>query len=238
MFSNIEDYFCSIANSSGLYGLFSVPGLGKRELLMYVSHLIVREKRGIPLVFSLELSAEQWKSEMENYGLAPECVMICDRACPSIETIREEVNKNAPSVILIDHLELIDDKEIICKLKEIAEDYHVPIIVSSHLTRRSGDNDPVYRRPDMIDSLYVYRRLYGGTRTIDSFFDDMGQFNDILLLHRCHDWYRGIGVGHAFNICNEAELKIISDWHSQPYSLYFDYSVIMNNGKAFHQQAL
>lgn len=220
----LDNFFCDINAEPGLYGLHSVPGLGKQELIMYISHMIVRRNKGKPLIIT-ELSEKQWKTEMGEYGLSTKGITIIEykEGC----SIRKIIKEFSPTIIFIHlysrHLLLTDDQTSISRLKDLSLEYSVSIVLLIHLYRNSGDNDPVYRRPQLYDLIDTYPR----DKTIGEFTEDMRKFNAIVFLHRCHDWYRNIGIGHAFHICNEAELMVFKFGFSPHESIYFDFSQII-----------
>jgi hypothetical protein len=215
----INDLFCNIQRTPGLYGLYSIPGLGKRELLMYICQMLVKRTQAHPLIFSLELSDEQWKKNMLEYGFGTEGIVVEDSAW-EIDDMRQCIEKHLPTIVFVDDLKLIETPDVINKLKGISTDYSISVIVTANLARNSGDSDPVYRRPQLFDLIYTC----DNKKTIGEFKNDLYQFTTVMLLHRNHDWYRSIGVGRAFHICNEAELKIVCGVNMRPQTIYFDFS--------------
>ena len=97
---DIDIFLLDLYESPGLYGLFSVPGLEKHVLLMHAAHLIAVNK-GKPLVFTLELSKEQWRDQMEKRRLSTDGITIIDTPRPSPDTIRMYIKNHSPSIILI-----------------------------------------------------------------------------------------------------------------------------------------
>ena len=215
----IDDLFINIQETPGLYGLYSVTGLGKRDLIMYICHMLALQAHGNPLVFSLELSAEQWMKRMLEYGLSTDGISVEDSSW-KISEMKQCIEKHSPTIVFVDYLKLIDDPDAINKLKVVSDEFSIPVVVKDNLGRNSGDNDPVYRRPQLFDLI----NTCDNNRTIGDFKKNLRQFTAIMLLHRSHDWYRNIGGGHAFHICNEAELKIIKFDYARPRTIYFDYS--------------
>ena len=218
---SVDDFFYEIHEHHGLYGLFSVTGLGKRELFMYICHMLSLRKRR-PLVFSLELSKEQWKKQMMEYGLITEGVMVEDSSW-KLSEMKTCIKKCTPTIVFIDYLALIRDEDVIVRLKELSVEYSLSIVVAANLARNSGDNDPVYRRPQLYDLIYTYHN----DKTIGDFKHDMSQYTAIMLLHTSHDWYRNIGIGRALNICNEAEITCVTFDYRRPRTVFFDFSDII-----------
>ena len=224
---NIEDYFCNLINTSNLYLLCSPPGFGKHKLFMYISHLYAERHMGHSLVHSLEMSEQQWKNEMALNGFDMSGLYIDDNACCSVEDIRKNIKLYSPVIVMIHYLGLLEDEDSIPKLKQLAKDYSIPIIVSLNLGRNCGDRDPMYRRPQLFDLIYTN---YYSKKTIDELREDI-YGSEIIFLHRNHDCDRSIGSAYRYNFSSTAELIINNNTEifSGPQSIFFNYDYIFND---------
>ena len=221
--TSIEDYLCDLVNDPKLYLLCSPHGFGRHKLYMYINHLYEERHIGRTLVHTLEKTEEKWKKCMLLYGFNMSGLYIDDNYRCSVEDISHNIEMYSPAIVMVHYLDLLDDEDSIPKLKHLATDYSIPIIVSFNLARNCGDRDPMYRRPQLFDLIYTN---YYAKKSINQLREDL-LGSEILFLHRNHDCDRGIGTAYRYNFSEMAELIITSKvMFSGPHSIFFNYGVI------------
>ena len=207
MFGSMSSIQCVIDAMSrkGLYGMFSPPGFGKTTLMMYIAHKLSVSGHKC-LIFSLEMSREKWIDRMHELRMNTDHIVIDDTMGTDMNRIREIICREKPQIVFIDYLALLKDEyAALIRMKRIAYDFSLSVLVSGNLVRSSGDRDPFYRRPDLYDLTY----LQSNKGTIEEMHCAIHSMDLIMFLHRHHDCDRGIGVAHRYNLSNSAELIII-----------------------------
>ena len=171
---------------------------------MYISHIFAERNIGKTLIVTIEKSKQQWESEMLNYGYDISGTFIIDNSDIAVNDIRKCVEKTSPEIVMINDFGLINDTEVIGKFEQLSKDYSIPVMVSIHLGRNCGDHDPMYRRPQLFDLIFI--RQYRD-KTLNEFTRDFcSPDTTIMFLHRNHDCERGIGAAYRYNIGDMAEL--------------------------------
>ena len=161
---------------------------------------------------------------MALYGFDMSGLFIDDKGFCSAD-IRQNIEKYSPKIVMIHNLGLLEDEDSIPKLKQLARDYSIPIIVSFNLGRNCGDRDPMYRRPQLFDLIYTN---YYSKKTIDELREDVFD-SEIIFFHRNHDCDRGIGSAYRYNFSEMAELIIYDTYiFAGPQSVFFNYGYIFN----------
>ena len=128
-----------------LIEVFANPNFGTTSLRMKLVNEINKEKEGVSIIISLEVSEEHWKQRMLSMGLSIENIVVLDDPCITIEAIESSIKEfQQINVIVIDYLGLMD-KEVAEQIKNVSKKYALPIVVLGFLARNSGDFDPRHR---------------------------------------------------------------------------------------------
>ena len=198
---------------------------------MYIAHTLSASGHKC-LVFSLEMTREQWFKRMHKLQMNTDHIVIYDEAGPDIDRVREVICQEKPQIVFIDYLELLkeDAYSALVGLKEIALEFSVSVLVTGNIARSSGDRDWFNRRPTLYDLTYL--RSKNGT--IAEVHKAINSMDLIMFLHRHHDCERGIGYAHRYNLSNAAELIIIKEYYPLNYlpdACYFDIRDLVERGE-------
>lgn len=214
---SIKDLIDTLSSKSGLYGLFANPAFGSTTLSMQIARSVADTSGGTAIFFSLELPKEYLWERMRSIGLSLEHFVIVDALCPTAQMIEDTIkNTENVRIVVIDYLELLE-QGIIQKLRDIAKQYTVPMLVCGRLGRNSGDFDPNHR-PELFTARALHESPYG-SRDLAHLRD----FDFLALLHRDHDCDRGTGAAHRYNISNTTELIIKIHRFGRLGSIFFEW---------------
>lgn len=215
---NMKDITSTISKHSGLYGVFANTSFGTTTLSMQIAGSVVDISDGTAIVFSLELSKEQWHKRMLSIGLPLYSLTVIDEPLLTDQIIENTIkNISNTKLVVIDYLELLTS-DTSQQLRSIAKKYSIPILVCGKLSRNSGDFDSD-KRPDLISAYALH-----GARQLVCLQD----FDFLALLHREHDCDRGIGTAHRYNISNTTELIIKVNRFGEIGSVFFHWNEQQN----------
>lgn len=194
---NMKNLIDTLSSRSGLYGVFANPEFGTTTLLMQIARIAVdNNNSGRAIIFFLELSKEMWYKRMLSIGLSVDRIVVVDNPCPTEQIIKDTIESTENArLIVIDFLELLDPNTS-QKLRDIAEQYSIPIFVCGKLARNSGDFDP-NNRPELITALALFESPFSSKKLVH-----LKEFDFLALLHRDHDCDRNIGIARRYNISN------------------------------------
>ena len=217
---DMKDLINTISTKSGIFGVFANYGFGSTTLLMQIAGAVADINKGTVIVFSPEWLKEHWYERMQSIGLFTENFVVIDDFSPKIETIKSAINntKNV-KLILIDYLELLDPG-VPEELVQISEKYSMPILISGHLRRDSGDYDP-NKRPELYSVPSIRNELPTSPHHV---FLHLCRYDFFALLHREHDCDRGIGTAHRYNIKNTTELIVKKNRFGNLNSIFFEWN--------------
>ena len=108
------------------------------------------------------------------------------------------------------------DPDVPEELVQISKKYSIPILISGHLSRNSGDYD-LNKRPELYSVLSIRRELH-------RVFLHLCCYDFFALLHREHDCDRGIGTAHRYNIKNVTELIVKRNRFGNLNSIFFEWN--------------
>lgn len=153
---------------------------------------------------------------MQSIGLSTENFVVIDDFSLKRETIKTAINntKNV-KLILIDYIEVVDP-DVPEELVQISKKYSIPILISGHLCRNSGDYD-LNKRPELYSVPSIRRELH-------LVFLHLCCYDFFALLHREHDCDRGIGTAHRYNIKNVTELIVKRNRFGNLNSIFFEWN--------------
>lgn len=204
----INDLLDTLSEHNGIYGLFANPGFGTTILSMQIAEAVAKTTNAEVVVFSLEMSKEQWYQRMKSTGLSVDRIKVIDDFQVSSNLIETTIkNTQNARLVIIDYLNLLD-YDVCQELPRISKAYSVPIFVCGKLPRNSGDFDP-HKTPELISVPYQLLQLH--------------QYDFLALLHREHDCDRNIGTAHRYNISNSVELIVKINIFGKIGKIYFEW---------------
>ena len=219
---DMKDLINTISTKSGLFGVFANYGFGSTTLLMQIASAVADINKGTVIVFSPEWRKERWYGRMQSIGLSTENFVVIDDFSLKRETIKTAINntKNV-KLILIDYIEVVDP-DVPDELVQISKKYSIPILISGHLCRHSGDYD-LNKRPELysVPSITIRRELPTSPHRV---FLYLCCYDFFALLHREHDCDRGIGTAHRYNIKNVTELIVKRNHFGNLNSIFFEWN--------------
>lgn len=214
---DMKDLINTISTKAGLFGVFANYGFGSTTLLMQIASAVADINKGTVIVFSPEL---WWSERMQSIGLSTENFVVIDEFFPKRETIKTAIdNTKNVKLILIDYLELLDP-DVPEELVQISEKCSIPILISGHLHRDSGDYD-LNKRPELYSVPSIRRELPTSPHHV---FLHLCRYDFFALLHREHDCDRGIGTAHRYNIKNATELIVKRNCFGNLNSIFFEWN--------------
>lgn len=189
-----EKMMSEITSKPGLTTIWSRPSFGKTTLLMQFVDKIVKASGKTGCIFSLEIVKDRYLHRWKEIDLDCGNVIVNDDIPISADTICKTVREvNAPCIIAIDYIQLLDDS-LAEELKSLALELSVPILGTGQLSRAVEDN------PEGRATLRDLRRKETHIILQDS--------DVILFLWRPHKCHREIGTATAYDFGNETEIII------------------------------
>lgn len=183
----------------GISFLASCPGMGKTTLLLQLLHDLAETTGKKVLLFSLEMLEKQVIHRLEQMGIQDtSAFIICDQPGMgmTIEQMCSVISSNPDvAAVGIDYLQLLGKptKEGLVRLKRLAGQMDIPVIMTSQLSRTAEDHDNDGR--GLLEDVILS--------------EEWKEAGDCIgLLWRKHKCDRGVGFRHAFDFEPQAELAV------------------------------
>ena len=140
----LVDNICEL-NKKGIIVLGSRPGVGKTTLAVDIANSISKQTDGKILYFYLDGSKEKLEKK-----IISDNIKILDKFNMDVDYIKSECEKSKKDLklVIIDYFQLINtsvknNEKTIDEINLISEQYNIPIIITSQLSRIPQNQKPV-----------------------------------------------------------------------------------------------
>ncbi len=142
----LNNIICEL-DKKGLIVLAGRPAVGKTTLALYLANSISKETDGKILYFSLDESKEKLGIRCTGNN-----IKILDKSNVDVDYLKNECekNKNDLKLVIIDYFQLINTsitntEKTIDELNLISNQYNIPLIITSQLSKISKNKRPVLK---------------------------------------------------------------------------------------------
>ncbi len=228
----LEELFCKIHNRPGLYGLFAHSRFGVRQLVQYVSQMLVKKVDAKPLINPTVINPqESWQYEMEICDLNADGITIMkgddertvDRREFNFDATKKEIERTSSSIVFIHLSKLLVDGNTFERLKKMAEDFSIPIVVIMYLHRMS-----LGRKPELLDLAFP---LNEWDSEFGNFVQSLKGYESIILYDRDHDVELDLGWLSPSNLSDIIELTVYNHPFGRKRLLKFNINDMFDENK-------